>query len=563
MNGAEFLLKCLENQGVNKVFGYPGGAVIDIYDALTSTSLEHVLVRHEQAAVHAADGYARSSTEVGVCFATAGPGAANLVSGIATAYMDSVPLVIFTGQVGQKQLGSDAFQEADITGITMPITKHSYLVKDIKEIPRIVKEAFHIASTGRPQPVLVDITRDVLKDDIDRVETRIEQAEINLTGYKPNYKGHPLQVKKAAKMLEKAERPVIIAGGGVRLAQATEELKELSEKLEIPVATTLMGLSAYLRDHELSVGFMGMHGSVSANMAVSEADVVMAVGVRFSDRTFGSFEKFQQGKQVIHVDIDPAEVDKNVAADIPIVGDAKNILSALLSKTTPVSRPEWKQKINDTWKKEDVELQEAHAHGLTPHALIKAIADRYEEAAKKVFVVTDVGQHQMWVAQSFHNLKPGSFLTSGGLGTMGYGFPAAIGAQLANPDADVLGFVGDGSFQMNLQELATVKKYNLPVKIIIMNNNSLGMVRQWQELFYKKNYSQVEMDANPDFAKVAEAYDLPGITLDQADKLDHVVEAITTTSGPLIVEVKLCTHENVFPFVPPGKGLTEMIKEGM
>ncbi len=563
MRGAELLIECLRDQDVDTIFGYPGGAVIDIYDALAGSDIQHILARHEQAAVHAADGYARALNKTGVCFATAGPGATNLVTGIATAYMDSSPLVIITGQVAQSQLGSDAFQEADITGITMPVTKHSYLVQDIKELPRIIKEAFHIASTGRPQPVLVDITKDVLKAEISKNEVHLDEITVDLVGYKPVYKGHPLQVKKATRMLENAEKPVIIAGGGVKQAQASDELLEIAEQLKIPVATTLMGLAEFPHDHNLSLGMMGMHGTVTANMTVSEADVVLAVGVRFSDRTFGSFDKFKEGKQLIHIDIDPAEIDKNVKADLPIVGDAKNILNGIIKKVSEKRTQTWYQEICPPWRSEDKKISSGHT-GLSPQRVVKCISDKLKDkAVDNCFVTTDVGQHQMWVAQYFDHLKAGRFITSGGLGAMGFGFPSAIGAKLARPEHEVISFVGDGSFQMTMQELALLKIYNLPIKIVIINNGCLGMVRQWQELFYNKNYSQIELDENPDFAALASAYGIEGITLENHCELEDTVDKIVNSKRPLLVEVKVCTQENVYPFVPPGKPITEIIKEGL
>lgn len=590
MKGSTVLMKCLENQDVDKIFGYPGGGVIDMYDSLAYSSIDHILARHEQAGVHAADGYARVTGKPGVCFATAGPGATNVVTGIATAYMDSVPMVIITGQVPQFQLGSDAFQEADITGITMPVTKHSYLVKDLKDLPRIINEAFHIASTGRPQPVLVDITKDILKEEIDENKLNLGDTSVDLPGYKPVYKGHPMQIQKAVKKLKNADKPVIIAGGGIQNARAHQELKELAENLNIPVATTLMGKAEFPRDHELSLGMMGMHGLVTANMTVSKADVVLAVGVRFSDRTFGSFQSFQEGKEIIHIDIDPAEIDKNVNADLPIVGDARNILSEMNSKISKLtvttkdsmsdsdstfgnqvsggetsaypyrSRP-WHEELAQQWLEEDKKINN-NKQGLTPYKVIKSLSNKYQELDTEFMVTTDVGQHQMWVAQHFDGLKPGTFISSGGLGTMGYGFPAALGAKAGRPDMDCLSFVGDGSFQMTMQELALIKKYNLPVKIIMLNNGCLGMVRQWQELFYEKNYSEVNLDVNPDFVQLVGAYGIKGIRLADPNDLESVVDEIAETDGPLFVEIKVCTGENVFPFVPPGQPITNIIKEG-
>ncbi len=562
MKGSKVLMKCLENQGVDTIFGYPGGAVIDMYDSLAKSSINHVLARHEQAGVHAADGYARVSGKTGVCFATAGPGATNVVTGIATAYMDSTPMVIITGQVSQFQLGSDAFQEADITGITMPVTKHSYLVRELEELPRVINEAFHIASTGRPQPVLVDITKDVLKSEIDEDKLDLSDTTVDLTGYKPVYKGHPVQIQKAVKKLKNAEKPVIIAGGGISNSRAHRELKQLAESLHIPVATTLMGLAEFPKDHQLALGMMGMHGLVAANMTVSQADVVLAVGVRFSDRSFGSFKSFQEDKEIIHIDIDPAEIDKNVKADLPIVGDARNILVEMNSKISKldVSAP-WHSQMSQQWQEEDKNINSGK-QGLTPYKIIKALSNKYRQLDKEIIVTTDVGQHQMWVAQHFDSLQTGKFVSSGGLGTMGFGLPAALGAKVGRPDLECLSFVGDGSFQMTMQELSLIEKYNLPVKIIMLNNGCLGMVRQWQELFYDKNYSEIELDVNPDFVQLVGAYGIRGIRLTDPRDLEKVVDQVLEAEGPLFVEVKVCTGENVFPFVPPGQPITNIIKEG-
>ena len=478
VNGARALIKCLEEEGVDTLFGYPGGQIIPFYNELYDSNLRHILVRHEQAAAHAADGYARATGKTGVCVSTSGPGATNLVTGIATAYMDSVPIVALTGQVPTFLIGNDAFQEADITGITQPITKHNYLVQDAKELPRIVKEAFHIASTGRPGPVLIDLPKDIQNAEIDFYYP----DKVELRGYKPTYKGNIQQIKRAAEEIANSSMPIIYAGGGVISSNASSELVELAETINAPVTTTLMGIGSIPTEHPLYVGMLGMHGTKYANYAIQESDLIIAVGARFDDRVTGKLESFAPNARVIHIDVDPAEISKNVKVHIPIVGDAKQVLKSLNKYIQRCNSGAWIEKINQ-WKKEyPLTYRQESPDVIMPQFVIEQIS----EACKDAIIVTEVGQHQMWAAQFFKYKKPRTFLTSGGLGTMGYGFPAAIGAKVGRPDKTVINIAGDGSFQMNSQELATVVQNDIPVVSVILNNGYLGMVRQWQELFYDR-----------------------------------------------------------------------------
>ena len=491
ISGAEILLESLAREKVEVIFGYPGGQVIPIYDALYDSKIRNILVRHEQGTAHAADGYARSTGKTGVCLATSGPGATNLVTGIATAYMDSIPMVAITGQVPTSLIGRDSFQEADITGISIPITKHNYLVRDLKDLPRIIKEAFHIASTGRPGPVLIDLPKDltVLQNKPEYPRT------IDLPGYKPNYIGNARQVKDASEAIQSAKKPLLYVGGGAVIAGANQELCRLAELLEIPITTTLMGMSAFPSNHPLCLGMLGMHGTATANFAVSETDLLIAVGARFDDRVTGKIETFAAHAKIIHIDIDPAEISKNVRCDIPIVGDVKMVLEMLLEKLTAVRNPEWLSRIAG-WKK-DYPLK-YEANGLKPQQVIEEISRITKGEA---IICTEVGQHQMWTAHYYQFTRPRSFITSGGLGTMGFGFPAAIGAQVGNPDRLVIDIAGDGSFQMNIQELGTAVAHQIPVKVVIINNFYLGMVRQWQEFFFNKRYSGTVMEVKPGFRK--------------------------------------------------------------
>lgn len=549
LSGAQILLECLEREGVEVIFGYPGGQVIPIYDALYDSKIRNILVRHEQGAAHAADGYARSTGKTGVCLATSGPGATNLVTGIATAYMDSVPMVAITGQVPTFLLGCDSFQEADITGITMPITKHNYLVQDIKELPRVVKEAFHIASTGRPGPVLIDIAKDITvqKNKISYSET------MDLPGYKPNYVGNARQIKEAIAAIEKAERPLIYIGGGVVSGGVHAEMIKLAETINAPVTPTLMGISAIPGNHPLNLGMLGMHGTATANFAVTECDLLIAIGARFDDRVTGKLEAFAPKAKVVHIDIDPAEIGKNVAVDIPIVGDVRMVLENILEKVNPKKHPEWLKQI-DGWRKEYPLKYDSDK--LNPQRVIEEINAITKGDA---IICTEVGQHQMWTAQFYQFTKPRSLITSGGLGTMGFGFPAAIGAQVGNPDRLVIDIAGDGSFQMNIQELGTAVANQIPVKVVILNNFYLGMVRQWQEFFFNKRYSGTVLDQNPDFVKIAEAYGAKGFKITEVNQLRSTLKEAFEIPGPVVVDCHVEREENVLPMVPAGGAIHQMI----
>ncbi|MBO8129138.1 MAG: biosynthetic-type acetolactate synthase large subunit [Peptococcaceae bacterium] len=549
LTGGQILIECLKEEGVDTIFGYPGGAVLPIYDALYDADIRHILTRHEQGAAHAADGYARATGRVGVCLATSGPGATNLVTGIANAYMDSVPLVALTGQVPTGLLGKDSFQEADITGITMPITKHNYLVKDVADLPQIIKNAFHIAQTGRPGPVLIDLPRDVTAS---QAEYRKAKAP-NLRSYKPVMAGARSQILKAVKLIAKAQRPVIYAGGGVVNSGGHEELRQLAEMLMAPVTTTLMGLGAFPGDHPLSLGMLGMHGARYANYAVYESDLLIAVGVRFDDRVTGKIESFAPEAKIIHIDIDAAEIGKNVPVDVPITGDVKTVLKQILKELKAHPNEAWKEKI-EVWKKE-YPLEYDTNNGLRPQAVIREI---YHATKGKARVTTEVGQNQMWAAQYYTVTRPRSFITSGGLGTMGFGFPAAIGVQVGCPDEVVFDIAGDGSIQMNIQELATAVTYELPVNVAILNNGYLGMVRQWQELFYNRRYSYTELH-NPDFVKIAEAYGAEGIRVENKADIRPALDQAIASSKPVLIDFIIEREENVMPMVPPGEAINKML----
>ena len=555
IKGARILLECLSRLGINEIFGYPGGAVIPIYDELYSfKEIKHYFARHEQGAVHEADGYARSTGKVGACLATSGPGATNLVTGIMTAHMDSIPLLVITGQVSSSLLGKDAFQESDIVGITVPITKNNYLVQDIKDLPRILKEAYYIASTGRPGPVLVDIPRDIQLQEIPYDEfNKIYENHFSLEGYNPVYEGHKGQIKTAIKMIKDSKKPLIIAGAGILKAHAYEELKEFVEKTNIPVAMTLLGLGSFPGNHELALGMIGMHGTTYANYAANEADLIIAAGMRFDDRVTGNPQKFVPNAKIIHIDIDPAEIGKNKLIDVPIVGDLKNVLTDLNEKAPKVSYDEWLKQIKK-WKKEySLTYRKTEDDILIPQEILSEI-DKITKG--NVIVATDVGQHQMWAAQYLTFNNPYSILTSGGAGTMGFGLPAAIGAQVANPNKKVLAVVGDGGFQMTFQELMLIKEYNLPVKIFIINNSYLGMVRQWQELFHKKRYSSVDLSYNPDFIKIGEAYGIKSIQLKNKKDLKKNLKKILESDEAVLVECIVEKEENVYPMIPAGKDVS-------
>ena len=555
IKGARILLECLSRLGINEIFGYPGGAVIPIYDELYNfKEIKHYFARHEQGAVHEADGYARSTGKVGACLATSGPGATNLVTGIMTAHMDSIPLLVITGQVSSSLLGKDAFQESDIVGITVPITKNNYLVQDIKDLPRILKEAYYIASTGRPGPVLVDIPRDIQLQEIPYDEfNKIYENDFTLEGYNPVYEGHKGQIKMAIKMIKDSKKPLIIAGAGILKAHAYKELKEFVEKTNIPVAMTLLGLGSFPGNHELALGMIGMHGTTYANYAANEADLIIAAGMRFDDRVTGNPQKFVPNAKIIHIDIDPAEIGKNKLIDVPIVGDLKNVLTDLNEKAPKISHDEWLKQIKK-WKKDySLIYRKTKDDILIPQEILSEI-DKITKG--NVIVATDVGQHQMWAAQYLTFNNPYSILTSGGAGTMGFGLPAAIGAQVANPNKKVLAVVGDGGFQMTFQELMLIKEYNLPVKIFIINNSYLGMVRQWQELFHEKRYSSVDLSYNPDFIKIGEAYGIKSIQLKNKKDLKKNLKKILESDEAVLVECIVEKEENVYPMIPAGKDVS-------
>ncbi|MGB4506497.1 MAG: biosynthetic-type acetolactate synthase large subunit [Candidatus Methanoculleus thermohydrogenotrophicum] len=550
--GARTLIEALRREGVDIIFGYPGGSVLPIYDELYDSSIRHVLVRHEQAAAHAADGYARASGRVGVCLATSGPGACNLVTGIATAYMDSVPVVALTGQVPTGMLGNDAFQESDITGITMPITKHNYLVKDADDLDCVVQEAFYIARTGRPGPVLIDLPKDVTNGPV--TGGRAAPGGVSLRGYQPTYEGHVRQIDKALDLIAQAERPLIYAGGGVVHSGASAELLKFVEAAAIPVTTTLMALGAVPGDHPLNLGMLGMHGTQTANYAVTECDLLIAIGARFDDRVTGKIETFAPNAAVIHIDIDPAEIGKNKAVDVPIVGDVKAVLQTLLQRMQRRGdTARWITRIN-TWRAQ-YPLRYRDDDRLRPQYVIQELSDLLKGEA---IIASEVGQNQMWTALYYCFRKPRTWLTSGGLGTMGYGFPAAIGAHFARPDLPVFDIAGDGSFQMNIQELGTVAHHTIPVKVVILNNMYLGMVRQWQELFYDRRYAYTELPP-VDFVKIAHAYGIEGIMVDEKEDVLEALQAALATDGPFVLDFRIEREENVFPMVPAGAAINEMI----
>ncbi len=546
MKGAAVLIKAIENEGVDTIFGYPGGAIMPVYDALVDSHLQHILARHEQGAVFAADGYARVTGKVGVCLATSGPGATNLITGIANSYADSVPLVAITGQVAANLIGTDAFQEVDIYGISMPVVKHSFLIRNPEEIGRIVRKAFQIARTGRPGPVLIDFPKDIANTEVETIE-HYPQETISL----PYFESENLE--QARELIAKSEKPLIYAGGGVRIARASNELRTLVETTGIPIVTTLQGLGSIPGNHPLNLGMLGMHGTKAANFAVQECDLLIGIGVRFDDRATGVLNKFAPHAKVIHMDADPAEVGKLRAVQCPIVGDIKLAMKSLHIKTNLNS---W-QKLCLERKQEYGWRYDAPTTGVYAPKMIKMLSDRCDE---NTIITCDVGQHQMWVAQHYQFKKAEHHLTSGGLGAMGYGLPAAIGAQLTDPKAHVIAISGDGSIMMNIQELATIKRYNLPVKIIVFDNQALGMVRQWQELFFEQRYSEVDLSDNPDFVKVAQAFGIPAFRLEQNEDISAAIDHLTNEEGPLFAHVVIDPRENVWPLVPPGKPNCQMME---
>jgi len=553
LDGARIVWESLVREGVTAMFGISGGAVIHLFHALTEYPIHNVLARHEQGAAHAADGYARATGKVGVCIATSGPGATNLVTGLATAYMDSSPVVAITGQVATSYIGRDSFQETDITGITLPITKHNYLVTDVSDLARIIKEAFHIARIGRPGPVLIDIPKDV-----QAAETEfIYPDSVHFPGYRPNVKGNKRQIRLAAERINAAACPLVIAGHGVTIAGAQDELLGLAEKIGAPITTTLLGKSCVPEDHPLCLGMLGMHGNVFANQAVQDADIIVAVGMRFSDRDTGTLETFAPRAQIIHVDIDPAEIGKNVRVDVPVVGDAKHVLGLLNAYVEPAEHPEWVERIAG-WRVaaagRDILSREPEA--LVPQYVLRAISEQTDGNA---LVVSDVGQNQMWEAQYYVHRKRNSLLTSGGLGTMGFALPAAIGAQTGRPDETVWVIAGDGGFQMNIQELATVVQEELPLKIAILNNSYLGMVRQWQQFFFEGRYSGTPL-SGPDFSKIADAYGILGMTVRTKEETIPAIQKALAHDGPVLIDFQVAQEENVYPMVKPGSSISQMLR---
>ncbi len=558
LTGAQIFFESLKAEGVEVIFGLPGGVLLDLYDEMPKHDIRHILVRHEQGAAHMADGYARATGRVGVCLVTSGPGATNTVTGIATAYMDSIPIVVFTGQVPTALIGNDAFQEADIVGITRPCTKHNYLVKDVHDLARIIREAFYLARSGRPGPILVDLPKDVINAKAEYKSPK----KIVLQGYKPTTEAHMGQIKRAYAAIGKAKKPVIYAGGGVISSNAAKELKQLGESLRCPVTTTLMGLGGFPAPHELWLGMLGMHGTFRANMAMGSTDLLIAIGARFDDRVTGKLDEFAPSAKIIHIDIDPTSISKNVKVDIPIVGDCKDALKKLLQlvKESPIDdlekvRKPWLDQIQK-WKETYPLAYEQKDDLIKPQYVVEKL---YELSEGKAIIATEVGQNQMWAAQYYHFLEPRTLLTSGGLGTMGYGLPAAIGAQAAFPDRLVIDVAGDGSIQMCIQEMITAVENNLPVKVAILNNQYLGMVRQWQQLFYEKNYCSTCLKIAPDFVKLAEAYGALGLRAHKPDEVEAVIREGFASPKPVIMDFVVNPEECVYPMVPAGAAMTEML----
>ena len=560
MTGAQAIIASLEAEGVDTIFGYPGGQAIKIYDALyDSQKINHVLARHEQGAVHMADGYSRSTGKVGVVLVTSGPGATNTVTGIATAYLDSVPLVIITGQVQRGVIGTDSFQESDITGITMPVVKHSYLLQDVEDLPRTFREAFYIASTGRPGPVLIDIPSDIASSSL-----VFEYPDhVSLPSYRPTYKGNARQIKQAVSLMAQSERPLLYVGGGVVASHACEELRELAESMDIPVVTTLMAKGSFPSSHRLNLGAVGMHGSKCANLAMTNCDLIICVGARFSDRVTGKLSEFAPYATIIHIDIDPAEIGKVCKTKVPIVGDAQGILAGMTAQV----RKQDLERQDTEWMSQCAEWRERwpfyHENleddpdEVVPEVVLDVLSEKLDPESS--IVTTEVGQHQMWAHQHIKREHPRAFLSSGGLGTMGFGFPAAIGAKIANPDKQVVCIAGDGSFQMNSQEMATAAVNGVPVKVMVMNNRALGMVHQWQKLFYKGRYSSTVLDASPDFVKLADAYGWRGERAQHPSEVEAAIDRMLAAEGPYLLEMVISPDQNVYPMVAPGAAIDDII----
>ena len=551
ISGAELMLEALKKEEVEVIFGYPGGAVLPIYDKLYYSKILHILPRHEQGGIHAAEGYSRVTGKPGVVIATSGPGATNIITGLADAMMDSLPLVVFTGQVATGVIGTDAFQEADILGITTPITKYNYQVRSIEDIPRIVKEAFYVATSGRPGPVLIDIPKDIAAG----TANVPEEQEIVLPGYQPTVQPNYLQIRKLTEAVSRAKKPVILAGAGILFAEAYEELKQYAEQQSLPVVHTLLGLGGFPAEHPLFVGMAGMHGCYTANMALHDCDLLINIGARFDDRLTGNLQHFAPNATVAHIDIDPAEIGKNVQTHIPVVADAKEALKQLIAQEgKPPVHQEWMDTLN-AWKKEFPYFYKEDGR-LKPQKVMEML---YEKTKGEAIVVTDVGQHQMWAAQYYKFSKANRWVTSGGLGTMGFGLPASIGAQLASPDSIVLSISGDGGFQMCTQELAVIREHNLPVKIIILNNSSLGMVRQWQEIFYESRFSHSKFSGQPDFVKLADAFGIKGYVIEDEAQAETIFNEVLTNNEPVLLDIRIDPDENVYPMIAPGKGHHEMV----
>ena len=558
LTGAQIIMAVLKEEGVDTVFGFPGGVVIDIFDELARTDIQHILVRHEQGAAHAADGYARAKGSVGVCLVTSGPGATNTVSGLASAYMDSIPIVVLTGQVPTPLIGNDAFQEVDIVGITRPCTKHNYLVKSTDDLARVLKEAFHVARSGRPGPVLVDLPKDVSQG-----KARYEpMSEVRMPSYNPTYRPNVKQLHRAIDLIKAAERPIIFSGGGVILSKASKELTKFAKKLNMPVTASLMGLGGFPGTDPLWLGMPGMHGTYRANMAIGACDLLIGIGVRFDDRVTGKVDTFAPHAKIIHIDIDPTSISKNIPVTVPIVGDCRIVLRQLNKlltdkkvRFTKKGRRPWLQQI-EKWKSTTPLRYEQKGDVIKPQYVIEKL---YELTKGKAIITTEVGQNQMWAAQYYHFDRPNCFITSGGLGCMGFGFPAAIGAQVACPDRVVVDVAGDGSIQMNIQELATAVQYKLPVKVVILNNGYLGMVRQWQELFYERRYIATDLKISPDFAKVAEAYGALGLKATKPKEVVSVLKKGLKSPGPAFMDFWVAREECVYPMVPAGAAITDML----